>query len=80
MKEKLLQFLSWYDCVEEHPEVAFFSLSAARRNWGKGNAKQKTWVALAVLILFSVKLFQWVVYLVTLPMAFINEWARKLMD
>lgn len=80
MKEKLLEFIEWHDCLDEHPEVTFFSPSAVRRNWCKGNAKQKAWVILAVLILCSVKLFQWIVYLVTLPMAFINEWARNIID
>lgn len=79
MKNKLLDIAEWYDCFNEHPEVNFFSPSAVRRNWRNGDVKQKAWIALAVFICCSVGLFQWVVYLVTLPMAFINEWVRNLM-
>lgn len=74
MKDKLLNIAEWYDCFNEHPEVTLFSPSAVRRNW------QKAWIAFAVFMSCSVRLFQWVVYLITLPMAFINEWARNLMD
>ena len=80
MKEKLLDIAEWYECFNEHPEVTFFSPSAVRREWRKDGVKQKAWVILAVLIYCCVKLFQWVVYLATLPMAFINEWVRHLTD
>lgn len=80
MKEKLLNIAEWYDCFNEHPEVIPFTPSKVRRNWQNGDVKQKAWVAFAVFILCSVGLFQWAVYLVTLPMAFINEWARDLTD
>ena len=73
MKDKLLNIAEWYD----YPEVTFFSPSAVRRNWQNGDVKQKAWIAFAVFMSCSVRLFQWVVYLITLPMAFINEWARK---
>lgn len=80
MKEKLLNMVAWYDCFNEHPEVIPFSPSAVRRKWQNGDVKQKAWIAFAVFVSCSVRLFQWVVYLVTLPIAFINEWARNLMD
>lgn len=80
MKNKLLDIAEWYDCFNEHPEVTFFSPSAVRHNWRNGDAKHKAWVAFAVFIVCFVRLFQWVVYLITLPMAFINEWARNLTD
>lgn len=75
MKDKLLNIAEWYDCFNEHPEVIPFTPSKVCRNWRNGDVKQKAWVALAVFILCSVGLFQWIVYLVTVPMAFINEWA-----
>lgn len=80
MKDKLLNIAEWYDCFNEHPEVTLFSPSAVRCNWQNGDVKQKAWIAFAVFVSCSVRLFQWVVYLITLPMAFINEWARNLMD
>lgn len=80
MKEKLLNIAEWYDCFNEHPEVTLFSPSVVRRKWQNGDVKQKAWIAFAVFVSCSVRLFQWVVYLVTLPIAFINEWVRNLMD
>lgn len=79
MKDKLLNIAEWYDCFNERPEVIPFTPSKVCRNWRNDDVKQKAWIALAVFICCSVGLFQWVVYLVTLPMAFINEWARNLM-
>ena len=38
MKEKLLDITEWYDCLNEHPEVTFFSPSAVRRELRKAES------------------------------------------
>ena len=63
-----------YECWEDRPSF-LFEISAGRRYVIKLYGRKKI---IEFVVSRMILMVAWIIYLVTLPFAFINEWVRRL--